>query len=195
MASATDLATGIPAGTVNRFVDLAIVRLDAKLEHEMSEVDWHAVQAAPGDAGEICVAGDHVLKTYYRNPDAVRANKICVGERIYHRTGDAGRFVDGKLFLLGRASRVFRTSSGVWCYPALVEQALEGLKSCTAGTVVRSADGKAVLVLESGNPAAATAEAAKLDPLRVPHDEVRVVATIPRDPRHASKIDYGALEI
>lgn len=195
LAASTDLATGIPAGTVNRFVDLAIVRLDAKLEHEMSEVDWRAAQAVPGDAGEICVAGDHVLKTYYRNTDAVRANKICVGGRIYHRTGDAGRFVEGKLFLLGRASRVFRTSSGVWCYPALVEQALEGLASCTAGTVVRSADGKAVLVLESGDPAAATAEAAKLDPLRVPHDEVRVVASIPRDPRHASKIDYGALEI
>ena len=195
LAASTDLATGIPAGTVNRFVDLAIVRLDAKLEHEMSEVDWQAAQTSPGDAGEICVAGDHVLKTYYRNPDAVRANKICVDGRIYHRTGDAGRFVDGKLFLLGRASRVFRTSSGVWCYPALVEQALEGLASCTAGTVVRSASGKAVLVLESGDPAAATAEAAKLDPLRVPHDEVRIVSHIPRDPRHASKIDYGALKI
>ena len=75
-----------------------------------------------------------------------------------------------------------------------MEQALEGLASSTAGTVVRAADGRAVLVLESGDPAAAVAEAARLDPVRVPHDEVRVVARIPRDPRHASKIDYGALD-
>ena len=195
LAAAKDLSTGIPAGMVNRFVDLAVLRLDAKLEHEMSEAEWQAALAAPGEAGEICVAGDHVLKTYYRNPEAVKSNKVRVGGRIYHRTGDAGRLVDGKLFLLGRASRVFRTSSGVWCYPALVEQALEGLSSCTAGPVVRAADGRAVLVLESGDPAAAVAEAARLDPARVPHDEVRVVARIPRDPRHASKIDYGALEV
>ena len=101
----------------------------------------------------------------------------------------------GKLFLLGRASRVFRTSSGVWCYPALVEQALEGLASCTAGTVVRVADGRAVLILESCDLEAAKLEASRLDPRRVPHDDVRVVAHIPRDPRHASKIDYGALEV
>ena len=195
LAAVSDLAQGIPAGTVNRFLDLAIVRLDAKVEHEMSEADWQTALAAPGMPGEICVAGDHVLTTYYRNPEAVRTNKIRVGGRIYHRTGDAGRLVDGKLFLLGRASRVFRTTSGVWCYPALVEQALDGLESSTAGTVVRAADGRAVLVLESGDPAAAVAEASRLDPVRVPHDEVRVVAHIPRDPRHASKIDYGAIEI
>ena len=51
-----------------------------------------------------------------------------------------------------------------------------------------------MLVLESGDPEAAVAEAARLDPVRVPRDEVRVVSRIPRDPRHASKIDYGALE-
>jgi len=195
LAAAADLTQGIPAGTVNRFLDLVVVRLDARLDHEMSEEAWQAARAEPGAAGEICVAGAHVLTAYYRNPEAVRANKIRVGGRIYHRTGDAGRLVDGKLFLLGRASRVFRTASGAWCYPALVEQALEGLAHSTAGTVVRAADGRAVLVLESGAPAAAAAEASLLDPVRVPHDEVRVVARIPRDPRHASKIDYGALGV
>ena len=193
LMSAKDLSRGIPAGAVNRFLELVVVRLDAELAHEMTEDAWRAVQSAPGEAGEICVAGDHVLTTYYRNPEAVHANKIRVGGRIFHRTGDAGRFVDGRLYLLGRASRVFCTASGAWCYPALVEHALAGLSSSTAGTVVRSADGRAVLVLESADPRAAEDEAARLDPVRVPHDVVRVVPRIPRDPRHASKIDYGAL--
>ena len=192
LASA-DVALGIPAGTVSRFLDLAIIRLDAKLEHEMTEEAWRAAQSGNGEAGEICVAGDHVLTTYYKNPEAVRTNKIRVGGRIYHRTGDAGRMVDGRLYLLGRASRVFRTAGGAWCYPALVEHELAGLSASTAGTVVRASDGRAVLVLESGDPHAAEAEAARLDPSRVPHDDIRVVEHIPRDPRHASKIDYGAL--
>ena len=192
LASA-DVALGIPAGKVSPFLDLAVVRLDAKLEHEMTDEAWRAAQCGKGEAGEICVAGDHVLTTYYRNPEAVRTNKIRVGGRIYHRTGDAGRMVDGGLYLLGRASRVFRTAGGAWCYPALVEHELAGLSASTAGTVVRASDGRAVLVLESGDPRAAEAEAARLDPSRVPHDDIRVVPHIPRDPRHASKIDYGAL--
>ena len=192
LASA-DVALGIPAGKVSPFLDLAVIRLDAKLEHEMTDEAWRAAQCGKGEAGEICVAGDHVLTTYYKNPEAVRTNKIRVGGRIYHRTGDAGRMVDGRLYLLGRASRVFRTAGGAWCYPALVEHELAGLSSSTAGTVVRASDGRAVLVLESGDPRAAEAEAARLDPSRVPHDDIRVVEHIPRDPRHASKIDYGAL--
>ena len=195
LAAASDLSQGIPAGTVSRFLELAVIRLDAKLEHEMSENDWRSAQAAVGAVGEICVSGDHVLKTYYRNPEAIRANKICVGGKIFHRTGDAGRLVDGKLYLLGRASRVFQAASGHWCFPALIERELEGLAASTAGTVVLAADGKAVLVLESDDPQAAEAEAAGLDPARVPHDAVRVVPHIPRDPRHASKIDYAALSV
>ena len=126
--------------------------------------------------------------------DNPTTNNPTNGVRPCSSPGDAGRLADGRLFLLGRASRVFRTQAGVWCYPALVERALTGLASSAAGTVVQAADGRAVLVLESGDPAAAEAEAARLDPAVVPHDAVRVVARIPRDPRHASKIDYGALE-
>ena len=77
--------------------------------------------------------------------------------------------------------------------PACVEHELAGLSASTAGTVVRSAGGRAVLVLESADPRAAENEAERLDSARVPHDVVRVVPRIPRDPRHASKIDYGAL--
>lgn len=193
LAATTDMSHGIPAGVISRFLDLAIVRLDAELAHEMTDDAWRAIQSAPGEAGEICVAGNHVLTTYYCNSEAERANNIRVGGRIFHRTGDAGRLVDGRLYLLGRASMVFRTAAGAWCYPALVEHALAGLSASTGGTVVRSTDGRAVLFLESANPCAAEAEAASLDPVCVPHDTVRVVQRIPRDPRHASKIDYGAL--
>ena len=193
LAASTDMSHGIPAGVISRFLDLAIVRLDAELAHEMTDDAWRAILSSPGEAGEICVAGDHVLTTYYRNSKAERTNNIRVGERIFHRTGDAGRLVDGRLYLLGRASMVFRTVTGAWCYPALVEHALAGLSASTAGTVVRGADGRAVLVLESADPHTAEDEAARLDPAHVPHDTVRVVSRIPRDPRHASKIDYGAL--
>jgi len=67
------------------------------------------------------------------------------------------------------------------------------LDASSAGTLVRGRDGRAVLILESADPEAARAEALSLDRRRVPYDEIRVVARIPRDPRHASKIDYNAL--
>ena len=191
--AASDCADGVPAGEVSAFIELRVVRFDAVLRHEMKEEEWSAAQAAPGEAGEICVAGGHVLKTYYRNPEAEKENKIKVGGKIFHRTGDAGRLVGGRLFLLGRASRVFTTPGGAKAYPALIERELLKLDASSAGTLVRGRDGRAVLILESADPEAARAEALSLDRRRVPYDEIRVVARIPRDPRHASKIDYNAL--
>ena len=188
-----DATPGIPAGTVNRFIEPAIIPLDATPAPEMTEEDWRAMQVAPGEAGEICVAGDHVLTTYFRNPSAVRENKIRVGTRIFHRTGDAGRLFGGKLFLLGRASRVFRTRGGIWCYPAQVERILSKLRASSAGTLLRRPDGATTLFLESADAVGAKAEAETLDRSLVPFDEVCVLPRLPRDPRHASKIDYATL--
>lgn len=188
-----DATLGIPAGTVSPFIEPAIIPIGATPPPEMTDEAWRSLQVASGEAGEICVAGDHVLTTYFRNPEAVLKNKIRVGDRIFHRTGDAGRLCGGKLFLLGRASRVFRTRDGIWCYPAQVERILAKLRASSAGTLLRRPDGAAILFLESTDTAGAKAEAETLDRSLVPFDGVCVLPRLPRDPRHASKIDYAAL--
>jgi acyl-CoA synthetase (AMP-forming)/AMP-acid ligase II len=69
--------------------------------------------AATGEVGEIIVTGPHVLKSYLGNIDAWRENKVTDGERIWHRTGDAG-MVDssGRICLHGRIRNAIHTSKG-----------------------------------------------------------------------------------
>ncbi len=195
LAADSTMPHGVPAGSVSEFIELALIPIGAETAPEMSKAKWRSLQVADGEPGEICVAGDHVLKTYFRSPAAVAENKVRVGEKVFHRTGDAGRLVKGRLFLLGRAGRVFRTPAGGWYFPALAEHAIQALPGVTAGTVVQRQTGEAVLVLESANESAAQAAAAQLDRKIVPFTEIRVVPHIPRDPRHASKLDYGALSL
>ena len=70
--------------------------------------------------GEIVVAGDHVL-TGYLDGLGDHETKFKVGDRTWHRTGDAG-YLDkvGRLWLLGRASAKLVDEHGI-VYPFAVE--------------------------------------------------------------------------
>ena len=103
-ASAMRAHGGIYVGHEVEDVELRIVRPvggPLELEPGTSLEDWSVAADAPG---EVLVAGDHVNRDYWRNPDAVRENKV-VDEHgtVWHRTGDiARRDADGGLWLLGR---------------------------------------------------------------------------------------------
>ena len=75
---------------------------------------------AAGEVGEIVVSGDHVL-TGYLDGRGDEETKIRVGDRTWHRTGDAG-YLDrrGRLWLLGRASAKVIDDDGV-VYPFSIE--------------------------------------------------------------------------
>jgi len=55
-----------------------------------------------GAIGEIIVAGPHVLKTYYKDPEAYTKNKIEYEGKIWHRTGDAGYLRKDNLYFYSR---------------------------------------------------------------------------------------------
>ena len=62
--------------------------------------------AAPGDVGEITIAGPTVSRSYHRLPAANAAHKIAEGDRVWHRTGDLGRLDDhGRLWFCGRKTQ------------------------------------------------------------------------------------------
>jgi olefin beta-lactone synthetase len=133
---------------------------------------------------EVQVAGDHVNPGYVDDPGADAAFKVREGDRVWHRTGDAGRLdADGALWLIGRTGDQV---AGHW--PLQIEGAAEGL-----GFVQRAGLGEV-----NGAPLVACE-------LRAPPDDWRSqvqaatgveavsVGKVPVDPRHNAKIDRPAL--
>ena len=135
--------------------------------------------------------GDHVLSGYLDgvgNSDT----KIAVGDRVWHRTGDAGYFDSrGRLWLLGRCSAKVVDDSGV-LYPFAVECAASDVEGVRRSALVQHR-GERVLVIETDRDV----------PLRgrrccdvwpgLVSCEVIAVRRIPVDHRHNAKTDLAAL--
>ncbi len=192
LAQAENLAqTGIPVGDISPYIELAIIPIQKGPLPAFSDAEWQDFRLPPGAAGEICVSGNHVLKSYFNSPDAMKENKIRVGNRIFHRTGDAGRIdAAGRLFLLGRAGTLFTLPDGKTCYPMICEYLLKQLPGVHAGTVLQVQD-RIIAALErtpdrqEANP--------DLSGLGLAGAEIHWFDHLPRDPRHQSKFDYGVL--
>lgn len=139
-------------------------------------------------ADEIQVAGAHVNGGYL-NPAHDAENKVRDGDTIWHRTGDAGYFDDrGRLWLLGRAGSQVSVASGSK-FPFQIEVAARGWDGVVQCALI-ALDDVACLVVEGDTRHLADWRnlAAQLD-----ITEVRSIAKIPMDKRHASKIDRKAL--
>ena len=197
MARLDGTAEGVCVGRPVPQLRLRLVRAhDAPIL--LSDSGWREWDVESGGAGEIVVAGAHVLRGYVNDPEADRRNKVADGETVWHRTGDAARLdPEGRLWLLGRIrERVLRDGVEWWPLPAEV-RALR-VPGVTHAAYVGASDARrgrrAVLVVEADPRRADALRPAlqrALDPW--PLDELRVVERIPRDPRHASKTDLETL--
>ncbi len=79
-------------------------------------------QVDESDTFEVWVRGPNVMVGYHGMPQETRQ---VLDARGWLRTGDLGRWVDGKfLQLIGRKSELFKTSSGKFVVPEVVENAL-----------------------------------------------------------------------
>ncbi|HEX6038127.1 AMP-binding protein, partial [Longimicrobium sp.] len=160
---------------------------------------WDAWEVAPGETGEVVVAGAHVLPGYLNDPEAERQNKIPDGARVWHRTGDAAwRDADGRLWLMGRVKERVRRDGRVWWGGAAEARVLEvpGVRHAAyVGADDPRLGQRALLCVETESGRLTDAEraaiTAALGPF--PADEIVPLSRIPRDPRHASKTDVGAL--
>jgi len=198
MADATTpRVDGLCVGRPIARIDVRIVRAhDGPIVLDGS--GWPAWDAPPGESGEIVVAGAHVLRGYLDDPASDAANKIRDGDRVWHRTGDAGRLdAEGRLWLVGRLGRRVRRQGAVW-WPLPAE--LRALRvagvafAAYFGEPSGADDQQAVLCVErapGGPDPDRDALAAALSPW--PLDRLHVLERIPRDPRHQSKADHGAL--
>jgi len=81
------------------------------------------VEAKIAEDGEILVRGDNVMKGYYKDPEQTAA---VIDEKGWFHTGDIGVFEEGKfLKITDRKKEMFKTSSGRYIAPQLIENKLK----------------------------------------------------------------------
>jgi len=146
------------------------------------------VECRIGEDKEILVSGETVLKGYLGGIGDSE-NKIREGNKVWHRTGDAG-YIDeqGRLWLLGRVSQAIHDEAGT-LYPFCVECILDahfGIR----GAII-SQNGERIIVIEKN--AANPEEVLRV--LKAQHiARVITVKKIPMDKRHGAKIDDAWLK-
>jgi fatty-acyl-CoA synthase len=81
-------------------------------------------ELAPGEVGEIVMAGPQVFTGYWNNEEASRAAVLMIGGRRFVRSGDLGRRDEaGYFFIVDRLKRMVN-ASGFKVWPAEVESLL-----------------------------------------------------------------------
>ena len=115
-------------------------------------VDEHAVDVAPGELGEMLVAGPSAFSHYWNLPE--KTSETIVGAWV--RTGD--KFVQnaaGAFVHCGRVDDMIK-SAGIWVSPSEVESALLSHEAVLEAAVIGAPDSnelikpKAYVVLRSG---------------------------------------------
>lgn len=99
-------------------------------------LDGHRRHVAPGEIGEIFLAGAQLARGYHRRPDLTRDRfvRLADGTRAY-RTGDLGRVTaDGRLECLGRVDRQIKVN-GFRVEPDEVARTLERHPAVRAAVV------------------------------------------------------------
>lgn len=149
-----------------------------------------------GEIGELVVTGEHVCRDYYRNPKAVKENKITDEDgTVWHRMGDTGYFDgQGRFWIAGRVHSTIRRGEEL-IHPQLVEQAARGEDPRIRRAAAVGLGERVVLVIETDAGEELTPEIqARLAAAGQTVDEIRLTREpLPVDPRHNSKIDYGRL--
>lgn len=178
---------GLPVGHIHPDITIRIGKWINK-PLIFSEYDFDLASLPEGEIGEIWVKGNHVLTSYFNNKTAFARYKIPVGNDIWHRTGDSGFLRHGQLYLTGPCKELIATPNG-YISPFLAENEIEMATGGATGTVLSVAN-KTIVVIESKTQINKNA-------LHLPFlfDHLITVKTIPRDPRHFSKLDYEKLRL
>ncbi len=192
----TLLTKGLPLGHTDPAAEVAILNLEARPELWKSESDrednFRRSLNAPGVAGEIIVAGPHVLRHYINNPAAEAQTKLYAGVKVWHRTGDCGLLdPNGQLYLLGRCQERLHWN-GHDHHPAMIAYALR-IQAGVSGSALLFHKGKPLLVLEKKDRHARSGVEDCLAHLGLKSADILFIKKIPKDPRHQTKMDYEQL--
>lgn len=100
-----------------------------------------ATPLAPGEKGEIAVAGDTVMNGYLNMPEENAQVFFECGGKRFVRTGDFGYMdEDGYLYFIQRLKRIIKIS-GISVYPKEIEDSAQELDGVTGACAVEYKDG------------------------------------------------------
>lgn len=166
--------------------------------------DWSKLEVPAGEVGELLVAGLHVCKSYFNDPEAVeRAKVIESNGKVWHRTGDL-TYLDktGNLWLVGRVHNAIARGDRM-LFPVKVEmmmKKIDGVKqSAFLGVPDKELGEKAYALFQLEESARSRKNeilnriARELKNEKIPFDYLDSVDSIPMDPRHHSKVEYAVL--
>lgn len=185
--SPANLPDGLPVGQPFSKTELRIIEIKAEAISVASENELEQLEIAEGEIGEIIVAGDHVLKSYFQNDAAFKRNKIKTNTRLWHRTGDSGRMLNNRLYLTGPCKELIPLDKS-YISTFLMEYQLEQIPGIDRGTLILHQQQKVLLLETKLRETQLQAALKDLD-----YDRFKSLEKIPRDPRHNSKIDYAKL--
>ena len=177
---------GLCVGTPYVDIQLKIIAVkDQVIETKDDELKELVLKE--GDVGEIVVSGKHVLTSYFNDDQALKRNKIFTTSQVWHRTGDSGRIVEGKLYLLGRCKQLIKYKDG-YLSPFVYEYFIRNDLGFSCGTVLMIHHVLTLIIEDQ------SAEEKTISSKLLPYDSVVFLKKIPRDPRHHTKIDYSKLD-
>ncbi len=182
---------GLRVGIPYHKSEVRIIKIMQESISCSSESEFRNLFKLDGEIGEIIVSGPHVLDAYYNNDEALKQNKIFIDSKCWHRTGDSGYLENNVLFLTGRCSTLIRNEDRIIA-PFIYENYFNSIPGVEIGTLIDVQNYLIVCIEKSRRADEADIEVMiyKLD---IKVDEIKFI-TVPRDPRHHSKIDYEKLK-
>jgi acyl-CoA synthetase (AMP-forming)/AMP-acid ligase II len=164
----------------------------------MTQPEFDALELPKGQAGEIVVAGDHVLQGYLGGVGN-EETKIQVDGQIWHRTGDAG-WIDpqGRVWMLGRCAAKLPEfaappdlPSEALRYPFAIECSLKDRFPNIRMAAVAWQDKRGLAI--GAKVTKETMEAIRAASSMLGIQQWFCFDALPLDRRHNAKIDYPAL--
>ena len=185
---------GLNVGKVEPGATVKIIFISNDAITAVDDDAFAKLEVLPGTIGEIIVTGKHVLRDYLHNPEALKRNKIFVGTKCWHRTGDSGFWGDdGNLYLTGRCASLIRTPKGLLS-TFLYENRFQAIEGVLMGTIMLLGD-RLTAIIEVSDPSREAAVRSMMEALPEAFADIVFVSKVPRDPRHNSKIDYEKLRL
>lgn len=186
------LEQGLNVGKPNKCAQVKIIVIKDEILSVQNEAELKTMELPLKTIGEIIVSGNHVLREYFNNDEALKRNKIFIGEKCWHRTGDSGYFdANGILFLTGRCNTLININEKT-ISPFIYENYFQTIEGVEMGTIMML-ERKLTAIIELKDNSAENTVWNKINTLEIKFEKIIFINKIPRDPRHNSKIDYAML--